>query len=341
MKRYAVIFACIFSMPGLSGCGSPPQEKSSAPAEIVVYSARAEHLIKPVFDAWEKESGVPVRFISDKEGALLARLKAEGANTPADMLITVDAGNLWHAAEEGVLQPVKDAALTAAVPARWRDPADQWFGLTVRARTLVYSTERVDPAELSTYEALADSRWQGRLCLRTSKKVYNQSLVASLIERHGLEETEALVKGFVANLATDVFPNDTSLIEAIAAGQCDVGVVNTYYFGRLLRDRPSLPVALFWANQETSGVHTNVSGAGITRHAPNPEGALALLHWMTQPAAQTLLAELNLEYPVNPAVEPAPLVADWGDFRSDDINVAIFGQRQIEAVQLMDRAGYR
>lgn len=311
--------------------------------EIVVYTSRADHLVKPVFDAYSAETGTRIRYITDNEAALITRLQAEGASSPADMLITVDAGNLWLAADRDLLQPVQDSDLENAVPAHLRDSEGRWFGLTVRARTLVYSTERLDPAELSTYEALTDEAWADRLCLRTSKKVYNQSLVATMIERLGEEQAEQVVRGWISNLATDVFANDNAVMEAIVAGQCDVGIVNTYYFGRLLRDRPDLPIRLFWANQGDgeSGVHVNISGAGLTRHAPNRDAALDLLRWMAQPQAQSLLADLNLEYPVNPDVAPDEAVAAWGSFRADDLNVEIAGRRQVEAVKLMDRAGYR
>ena len=190
----------------------------AAAEEVVVYSARNEQLIKPLFDAYTKETGVRIKFITDKEGPLMQRLKAEGRNTPADILLTVDAGNLWQAANEGLLQPVQSKILDANVPAHLRDPQNRWFGLSVRARTIVYNTNKVKPGELSTYEALADPRWKGRLCLRTSAKVYNQSLVAMLIAQHGEAKTEEIVHGWVRNLATDVFADDTKLIESAISG---------------------------------------------------------------------------------------------------------------------------
>lgn len=309
--------------------------------EVVVYSARNEQLIKPVFDAYTRASGVNIRFITDKEGPLLARLKAEGPNTPADVLLTVDAGTLWQAAEEGLLRPVRSPVLERNVPAFARDPELRWFGLSLRARTIVYNTRRVRPSELSTYEDLAAPRWKGRLCLRTSKKVYNQSLVAMMIAEHGEARTEQIVRGWVANLATDPFPDDTKMMEAVAAGQCDVGIGNTYYYGRLMQKKPNLPLALFWANQRGSGVHVNISGAGITRHARNPGGALRLLEWLSSPEAQNLFADVNLEYPVNPAVKPHPVVAAWGEFKRNPINLAKAGELQAAAVKLMDRAGYK
>jgi iron(III) transport system substrate-binding protein len=309
--------------------------------ELVVYSARNEQLIKPLFDAYTAKTGVRIRFITDKEGPLLARLKAEAENTPADLLITVDAGNLWLAAEEGVLAPVESAVLERNIPAHLRDPGKRWFGLSVRARTIVYSTARVKPEALSTYEDLADPKWKGRLCLRTSKKVYNQSLVAMMIARLGEKKTEEIVRGWVRNLATDVFPDDTSLIKAIIAGQCDVGIVNTYYFGRLKREQPDAPVALFWPNQQDRGVHLNVSGAGVTAHAKHRAEAIRFLEWLSSEEAQNLFADVNLEYPANPQVKPHPLVAAWGRFKQDTINVSEAGRLQAKAVMLMDRAGYK
>jgi len=313
--------------------------------EVVVYSARNEQLIKPLFDAYTRDTGVQVKFITDKEGPLMARLKAEGKNTPADVLLTVDAGNLWQASEEGLLRPIQSKTLLANVPAHLRDPGNEWFGLSVRARTLVYNTGKVKPADLSTYEDLANPKWKGRLCLRTSKKVYNQSLVAMMVREHGEGKTEDIVRGWVANLATSPFPDDTKAMEAVAAGQCDVTLVNTYYFGRLMEKNPTLPLAIFWPNQglknETAGVHVNVSGAGVTRHAKNPAGAQKLIEWLSSEKAQNQFADVNLEYPVNPRVKPDAKVAAWGGFKQNLINVKEAGSLQTKAVKLMDRANYK
>lgn len=312
---------------------------------VTVYSARNEQLIKPLFDAYTRETGVEVKFITDKEGPLLARLKAEGKNTPADLLLTVDAGNLWQAGNEGLLRPIKSRVLDANVPAHLRDPDGEWYGLSVRARTLVYNTAKVKPAELSTYEDLASPKWKGRLCLRTSKKVYNQSLVAMMITEYGEEKAEDMVTGWVGNLATSPFPDDTKAMQAVAAGQCDVTLVNTYYFGRLMEKTPDLPLAIFWPNQnlgnKAAGVHVNVSGAGVTRYAKNPAGAQKLIEWLSSDKAQNLFADVNLEYPVNPKVKPDPKVAAWGSFKPNLINVKDAGSLQARAVKLMDRAGYK
>lgn len=308
---------------------------------VVVYSSRQEHLIKPLFDRFTAETGINVQYQTGEDGPLIARLQAEGQQTFADVLYTVDAGNLWAAAEKGLLASVDSDILEANIPAHLQDPMNRWFGLSVRARTIVYSTERVDPAELSTYEALADPKWQDRLCLRTSRKVYNMSLVATMIARLGEEQAQGIIEGWVENLATRVFSSDTLLIEAIAAGQCDVGLVNTYYLGQLQADNPDIPVALFWANQDTSGVHVNISGAGITSYAKNRAGAVRLIEWLSTAAPQHLFSELNLEYPANPAVAPVDLVASWGEFKQDTLNVEAAGRLQSRAVMLMDRADYR
>lgn len=314
---------------------------ASAAEELVVYSARNEQLIKPLFDAYTQESGVKISFITDKEGPLMQRLKAEGRNTPADLLITVDAGNLWQAAQEGLLKPVHSEVLEKNIPAHLRDPDERWFGLSVRARTLFYNTRNLKPADLKSYEDLADPKWKGRLCLRTSKKVYNQSLLAMMIAEHGVAKSEEIVRGWVANLATQPFPDDTKMMEAIAAGQCDVGIANTYYYGRLMAKSPNLPLGIFWANQESSGVHVNVSGAGVTQFAKHEAAAVKLLEWLSSDKAQNLFADANLEFPANPQIKPNATVAAWGNFKSNSLNVAKAGELQVEAVKLMDRAGYK
>jgi iron(III) transport system substrate-binding protein len=309
--------------------------------ELVVYSARNEQLIKPLFDAYTKETGTPIKFLTGNEGALLEKLKTEGASTPADLLLTVDAGNLWLAANEGLLEKVESKTLAANIPAHLRDPDGQWFGLSVRARTVAYNTSKVKPADLSTYEDLASAKWKGRLCLRTSKKVYNQSLTAMLIAQHGEQKTEELVKGWVANLATDPIADDTKTLEAIAAGQCDVGIVNTYYYGRLMKKSPELPLKLFWPNQSDRGVHVNVSGMGIVKASKNKTASIKFIEWLSSEKAQNLFADVNMEYPANPKVKPHEAVAAWGSFKQDSLNVAQAGKLQAAAVKLMDRAGYK
>ncbi|PTR10229.1 iron(III) transport system substrate-binding protein [Nitrosospira sp. Nsp5] len=332
INRYLTAMFCCVTLFGAS---------VSHAEQVVVYSARIEQLIKPMFDAFTKETGIDVKFITDKEGALLARLKAEGKNTPADMLITTDAGNLWEAAREGLLKPIESETLEANIPANLRDPQKQWFGLSVRARTIIYNTQKVKPADLSTYEALAEPQWKGRLCLRTSKKVYNQSLVAMMIAESGEAKTEQIVKGWVANLATDPLSDDTKAMEFVAAGKCDVTLANTYYYGRLMEKNPALPLAIFWPNQAGSGVHVNISGAGVTQYARHAPAAIKLLEFLSSEKAQNLFADINMEYPVNPKVKTDPAVAAWGSFKQNPVNLTKAGELQAEAVKLMDRSGYR
>lgn len=350
-----VIIAALIAMMGLTACNAPQDTNqngrtNTAPAsepvdagEVVVYSARNEQLVKPLFDRYTEETGVKITYLTDKDAPLLERLKAEGSRTPADILMTVDAGNLWHATELGLLAPIDSAVLDRNIPANLRDPQNRWFGLSVRARTMVYNPELVDTSELSTYEDLADPRWKGKLCLRTSKKVYNQSLVATMIAAIGEERTEDVVTGWVDNLAVPPFASDNEVIEAVAAGRCAVGITNTYYFGRLKRSNPNLNAALFWANQDTGerGTHVNVSGAGVTAHAKHPQAAQALIEWLSAGEAQAIFAGSNLEFPANPNVASAPETDAWGSFRQDLINVSEAGALQAEAVKLMDRVGYR
>lgn len=309
--------------------------------EVVVYSARGEQLLKPIVEAYKKETGVNVKLVSDKEGPLMERLRAEGRNSPADLLLTVDAGNLWQAERLGLLKAVNSPVLDANIPAHLRDPAKQWYGLSIRARTIFYNTQKVKPSQLSSYADLADPKWKGKLCLRTSKKVYNQSLVGMMLAEMGPAKTEQVVKGWVGNLAAAPFPDDTKMLEAIAAGQCEVGIANTYYYGRMMEKSPKLPVGIFWADQAGKGAHVNISGAGVTRHARNEKGAVKFLEWLSSEKAQNMFADVNMEFPVNPKVKPDARVAAWGDFKHNYINVSNAGARQAEAVKLMDRAGYK
>jgi iron(III) transport system substrate-binding protein len=319
--------------------GAP--EASAAGEPLVVYTARKYQLVDQLFQEYGRERGIEVKFVTDDGAPLIARLTAEGANSPADLLVTVDAGDLWRATEAGLLQPVKSAMLEAAIPAHLRDPAGHWFGLAVRARTIAYSTERVKPSELSTYAALGDATWKGRLCLRSGKHAYNQSLVAMMIGDMGEEATERMVRAWVANLAAEPFSNDTLMLKAIAAGQCDVGITNSYYLGRLQHEQKDLPVQIFWADQGAKGTHVNISGGGVTKHAKNRAEAVRFLEWLASPAIQQRFAAVNFEFPANAGVDPLPEVKAWGAFKPNEVNVGLIGKTQPAAVMLIDRAGWR
>lgn len=329
----------------LSLVGAATLAQAAQPQAVTVYSARIEALLKPTLDEYTKQTGVKINLLTDSGGSLTERLAAEGASSPADVLITVDVGNLWNVAERGLLQKVDSPLLNANVPANFRDPGNRWWGLSERSRTIFFSADRVKPEQLSTYEDLADPKWKGKLCLRTSKQAYTQSLVAMLIAKHGVEKSEAIVKGWVNNLAGDVFTNDTSLLKAIAAGQCDVGIANTYYFGRILAKEPDFnkQVKLFWANQgkNEGGAHVNLSGAGVTKHAKNPEGARKLLEWLSSANVQTAYTHGTYESPINPKADVDPIVKAWGKFTPSPLNAPDIGSKQAEAIKLLDRVGYR
>jgi iron(III) transport system substrate-binding protein len=330
----------------LAGVAMGVQAQASATPQVVtVYSSRIEQLLKPTLEQYTKQTGVKVNLLTDRGGSLAERLAAEGASSPADVFITVDMGNLWSAAERGLLQKVDSPLLNANVPANFRDPGSRWWGLSQRERTIFFAADRVKPSQLSTYEDLADPKWKGKLCLRTSKQTYTQSLVAMMIAKHGVAKAEAIAKGWVNNLAGDVFTNDASLLKAIAAGQCDVGISNTYYYGRLLSREPDFGknVKLFWANQGTNegGAHVNLSGGGVAKHAKNPEGARKLLEWLSSEGVQTAYTHGTFESPINTRAEADPIVKAWGKFTPSPLNASDIGSRQAEAIRLLDRVGYR
>lgn len=328
---------------GLAGLIAMPLQA----AEVNVYSARQDKLIAPLLEQFEDQTGVKVNLITGKAEELLTRIQAEGAATPADLLITVDAGNLHRAKEAGVLQAIESAALQQKIPAQWVDPDRQWVGLTVRARPIFYAKDRVDASKLSTYEALTDAEWNKRICIRSSSNVYNQSLVASMIEANGEAKTEAWAKGMVANFARKPTGGDTDQLRAVAAGQCDLAIANTYYFGRLLdsakpEDRQVVDtLGVFWPNQNDRGTHVNISGAGLTKHAKNPEQAIQLLEFMVSEDAQAYYAEINHEYPVVESAKISQTIESLGTFKADELNLGILGTNNSQAVKVMDRAGWQ
>ena len=328
----------VFLISAVFALVAPPRPPAHA-AEVTVYSAR-HYGQEAAFEAFTRKTGVQLRILTGNTAELFERLKAEGDKTPADVLITVDAGNLWNAAKAGLLGRVDSPELQANVPAHLRDPENRWVGLAVRARTIMYNTRKVRTTELSTYEALGDRKWNGRLCLRPSGYIYSQSLLATMIRRHGEPRTEEIVRGWVANRPV-LINSDTKILEAIASGQCDVGLANTYYLARLLAKDPAFPVAPFWANQRTTGTHVNVSGGGVTAHAKHRPQAIKLLEFLSSPEAQQLFADLSFEYPANPQAAVNRIVERWGKFKPDDMNVAAAGEFQAAATRLADRAGYK
>lgn len=316
-------------------------------AEVNVYSARQDALIAPLLEQFEEATGIEVNLITGKAEELLTRIKAEGAATPADLLITVDAGNLHRAKEAGVLRSIDSTLLYSRVPSQWIDPDKQWIGLTVRARPIFYAKDRVDPSRLSTYEALTDAQWKGRVCIRSSGNIYNQSLVASMIEANGEAATEEWARGLVLNFARKPAGGDTDQLRAVAAGQCDIAIANTYYFGRLLdSNKPAdqsvtESVAVFWPNQNDRGSHVNISGAGFVKYSKNQAEATQLLEFMVSDAAQAYYAEINHEYPVVESAPLSPTIRALGTYKADSMNLGVLGTNNMRAVKVMDRAGWQ
>lgn len=318
-----------------------------AQGEVNLYSARQEVLIKPLLDQFSARTGIKVNLVAGNADALIQRLTSEGINSPADILLTVDAGNLNKAKEMGLFQPVRSQNLEKDVPAAYRDPAGEWFGLSMRARPILYAKDRVNPADLDNYADLADPRWKGKVCVRSSGNVYNQSMVAAMIARKGAAATESWAKGLVTNFARPPQGGDRDQIKAVAAGQCDVALVNTYYLGGMLNasqaeeKEAAAKVGIIWPNQKENGVHVNVSGAGVTKHAKNRDNALRLLEFLVSEEAQRWYAEVNYEYPVRKGTPISETLAAWGAFKADDLNLATLGEHNAEAVKLMDRAGWK
>lgn len=321
---------------------------NSIAEEVNVYSARKENLIKPLLDKFSAETGIKTNLITAKADKLLTRMVNEGRNTPADIFITTDAGRLDRAKQAGVLQKIDSPMVDRVVPTHLRDVDDQWVGLSQRARVIFYARDRVKADELSTYENLADPKWKKRICIRGSSNIYNQSMVASMLAVKGEAATFDWTKALVANLARKPKGGDRDQIKAAAAGQCDIAIANTYYFGKMLdnkKDTKQVEAAkkmgVFWPNQEGRGAHVNVSGVGISKHSKNRENALRLIEYMLSAESQAWYASVNYEYPVVADVPASQLVASWGEFKSDVLNLSRLGELNAQAVKIMDRAGWQ
>lgn len=324
-----------------------PALQAVAAEEVNIYSYRKEVLIKPLLDQFTEATGITVNLVSGSADALLERLKAEGANSPADVLLTVDAGRLIRATDAGVLQPVSSKVLEQTIPAQYREPDGHWFGLSIRSRVIFRSKDRVPEGAITAYADLADPKWKGKVCIRSSSNVYNQSLLASIIAHKGAEAAEAWAAGVVANLGRKPQGGDRDQIKAVAAGECDLAVSNTYYYGRMLNSKnqaereAARKVALVWPNQEGRGAHVNISGAGITKSAKHKANAIKLLEFLVGDAAQHTYSEVVFEYPVKPGVKPSDTVAGFGPFKADTLNLAEFGKHNADAIRIFDRVGWR
>ncbi|WP_114009909.1 Fe(3+) ABC transporter substrate-binding protein [Cohaesibacter intestini] len=312
-----------------------------AAGEVNIYSYRQPFLIEPILEAFTKETGIQTNVIFAKKG-LEARMKAEGENSPADLLLSVDIGKLNGAKLEGVAQPVKNAVLETNIPAQYRDVDGQWFGLTTRARVIYASKERVEQTSI-TYEELADPKWKGRICTRSGQHVYTIGLIASMIAHKGEEETKTWLEGVKANLARRPTGNDRAQVKSIYAGECDISLGNTYYMGQM-QTNDKEPEQKDWAesvrilfpNSEDRGTHVNISGVLLAKYAPNKDNAIKLMEYLASDAAQHLYAEVNFEYPVLESVEPSKLVKSWGSFKADTISLNKIADARTKASELVD-----
>ena len=328
------IFICA-SLFILVSCAYEPAD------ELTIYTSRQPQLIEPIVEKFSIETGIKVNFLSGNAQELMERIDVEGDNSPADIFMTVDAGVLWQAAERDIFSSTNSKILEENIPSYLRDSENKWFGLSKRARTIVYSNDQFNDNDFSTYEDLADPKWKGKLCLRTSKKVYNRSLMASMIDAYGFEKAKEVVTGWISNLATEVFSNDTNALKAVSSGQCGLTIVNTYYLARLLDDPQYDNLTLFWANQSDRGVHVNISGAGIVKTSKNKQAATLLLEYLSSEKAQDFYASANKEYPVLDGAMVHASIKDWGEFIEDNINVGKLGSLQKEAVFLAQEVGYK
>ena len=299
-----------------------------------------------MFKKFTEQTGVEINVVKGSADQLIQRLISEGENSPADILLTVDAGRLYRAKEAGVLQPVRSRVLYRNIPPALRDTDNQWFALTVRARVIVYSKERVASNDLSTYEDLANSKWKGRIAVRSSSNIYNQSLMASLIEANGKKKALSWAKAVRSNMARAPRGSDRDQARAVAAGIADIAIMNTYYIGKLAssndpKDREVVDkVAIFFPNQKGRGTHINVSGAGVTKSSKNKENAIKFIEFLSSAEAQDVFGSVNFEYPVKINNNKSELLTSWGSFKSDRLNLSVLGKRNSEAVKLFDRAGW-
>ncbi len=314
-----------------------------AEGEVNVYSYRQPFLIKPMFDVFTRETGIKVNTVFAKTG-LVERLENEGVNSPADLIFTADIGRLDGAVKAGVTQPVSSEILESNIPAEFRDPDGQWFGLTNRARLIVTSKDRMADGAVTSYEDLADPELGAKICTRSGKHEYMVALIASVIAHSGEEAAEAWLKGVKSNLARKPEGNDRAQVKAISQGQCDVAIINSYYMGAMANDEEQSAwadsVRIVFPNQDDRGTHMNISGISLTQSAPNKENAIKLMEFLSGDLAQKMYGEQNHEYPVNPEVAPSGLVQSWGEFDYDPLPLAEIAKHRVTATKMVDKVGY-
>ncbi len=320
---------------------------SYASEEVNLYSARKEALIKPLLDAFTAETGITVNIISSKADALLKRIQSEGINSPADVLLTTDAGRLCRAKQGNVFTAVDSEILSNNIPAQYRDVDNMWFGLSLRAR-LILRSNAAGRNKIESYEDLLKPEFKESICIRSSDNIYNQSLLASMIEAEGEEAALAWATGLVVNLTRRPQGGDRDQIRAAAAGQCSIAIANSYYLAQMLADpsnevdyQAAKAMTVIWPNQADRGAHLNISGAGVLVNAPNKANGIRLIEFLVSDAAQKIYADVNLEYPVSPSVAINPILAAWGEFKADSIALGNLGEHNAKAIRIMDKAGWK
>lgn len=314
-----------------------------AQEEVNVYSQRQAFLIEPFLEEFTSETGIDVNVIFGDQG-VAERLKREGRNSPADVILTVDIGRLQELVDEGLTQPIEDETIAANIPEQYFGENNHWVGLTSRARILYTSTERMEPGEIETYEDLADPRFADRVCSRKGDHPYNIALIASMLAEHGEQYTKEWLEGFKSNLARKPQGGDRDQVKAIRDGLCDVAVGNSYYYGKMLENEEQQAWAeaarIEFPNQGDRGTHVNISGMALAKHAPNEDNAYQLMRFLTEETAQSMYAEVNYEYPLNPEVSPSETVASWGEFKADDVSLAEVASLRRRAMELVNEVGF-
>jgi iron(III) transport system substrate-binding protein len=334
-KRWPIPVALLVLVAGIVGVAMA--SSSDDGQTLVIYNGRSHYGDEGVFEDFEAATGVEVEVRGGSSTELFDRLEQEGDDTPADVLVTTDLSNLWRADEAGLLEPVTSPALEANVPEELHEEDGSWWALSTRMRVPMISTERVDPAEVTSYESLGDPQFEGRTCLRSSNNEYNQSLVADMLAKRGEDETRALLESWMAN-DPDILGSDTDLLSAIAEGDCDLGLTNHYYLARALEEDPDFPVAPAWPDQDGAGAHTNISGIGMIATTDQPDDVRRLMEFLTAPEADFITA--GGELPANPAVPPPSHIADWAAVKQDPIAVNEAGPLLADAVELMLDVGW-
>lgn len=315
--------------------------------EVNIYSARHYDSDEILYRAFTEETGIKVNVLEGDSDQLMQRMRREGIASPADVMLTVDAGRLWRAEQDGLFQAVDSDELNDRIPESMRHPEGKWFGFSQRARVIFYNRENFDPSQIASYEDLADPQFEGQVCIRSSNNIYNQSLLASMIEHHGAEGAEEWAKGVVSNLARSPEGGDTDQILGTASGECNLAVANHYYYVRLLHsdnesDREAArKVGVIFPNQDDRGTHINVGGAGLVANAQNAENGIRFLEFLASESAQEVLAERNYEFPVVEGIKKNPVLESWGDFVRDDVNINVLGENNPEAIRIFDRVDWR